>query len=422
MLQSCVWMRSGLFRPSSREIVVVLVRDKQQFHGSVGVKGTIDPNQMRWMPVPIPKERTNFLQGLHTVGGSGDPASGGTGFAVHVYVANASMGDRAFVNGDGDFLIVPQQGTLRVTTEMGRMTVEPCEICVVPRGVRFKIDVDGPSRGYVCELFRRHFVLPELGPIGSNGLANPQDFLTPTAWYEDREDVTYRIVQKLGGELFQCTQRFSPFNVVAWRGNYAPCKYDCRKFNCMNSVTYDHPDPSIYTVLTCPSDEAGVAIVDFVIFPPRWMVMEHTFRPPWFHRNCMSEFMGMIWGQYDAKGGNDASNGTKQTGFVPGGASLHSPMVAHGPDAKATEKAAKVTLKPEFFDKGLAFMFETSKTMRLSRWALVGPHRDKAYHKCWSAIPRRFPTDEKELRRLVAAKAASDENADHLLAWRTTDA
>ena len=280
------------------------------FVGDVGTKGKFHPDQMRWMPLnPNPDEPTTFVQGLRTVGGNGEPGSTAPGFAIHLYACNKSMGDVSFTNADGDFLIVPQLGTLKVTTEFGAFSVKPTEICVVMRGMRFSVDVEGPSRGYVCELFQRHFTLPELGPIGSNGLANPQDFEMPSARYEDREDIDYEVVHKLGGEIFVAKQNFSPFNVVAWQGNYVPYKYDLKKFCCMNSVTYDHPDPSIYTVLTCQGDEPGVAIVDFVIFPPRWMVMEHSFRPPWFHRNCMSEYMGMIWGEYDAKGGDKKGSG-----------------------------------------------------------------------------------------------------------------
>ena len=295
------------------------------------------PDQLRWMPLEVPDRAAHgachFVQGLHSTGGTGEPASG-EGLAIHNYVANCSMDDCAFTNADGDFLIVPQQGALTVRTEFGVMHVAPKEICVVQRGMRFSVGVDGPSRGYVLELFgHNHFQLPDLGPIGSNGLANPQDFLHPVAAYEDREDIAYTMLTKFGGKLFQCQQAFSPFNVVAYRGNYVPYKYDLRKFCCMNSVTYDHPDPSIYTVLTCQSDTPGVAIADFVIFPPRWMVMEHSFRPPWYHRNCMCEYMGMIYGVYDAKSGGSGKKGEKPTtGFVPGGGSLHSPMQAHGPD------------------------------------------------------------------------------------------
>jgi homogentisate 1,2-dioxygenase len=361
------------------------------------------------LDVPDPAERAcHFVQGLHSTGGTGEPTAG-EGLAIHNYVANCSMDDCAFTNADGDFLIVPQQGALTVRTEFGVMHVAPKEICVVQRGMRFSVGVEGPSRGYVLELFgHNHFQLPDLGPIGANGLANPQDFLHPVAAYEDREDITYTMLTKFGGKLFQCQQAFSPFNVVAYRGNYVPYKYDLRKFCCMNSVTYDHPDPSIYTVLTCQSDTPGVAIADFVIFPPRWMVMEHSFRPPWYHRNCMCEYMGMIYGVYDAKSGGSGKKGEKPTtGFVPGGGSLHSPMQAHGPDHGAYSKAMAVDLKPHFFDGGLAFMFETKYTLKLTAWAASAENRDVEYHKTWASLPRRFDP----LNRGTSG-------ADNLVAWR----
>ena len=356
--------------------------------------GANDPNQMRWMPPTIPpvdSSPVDFVQGLHSVGGAGSPSSN-SGFATHMYVANTNMGDKCFCNSDGDFLIVPQTGALTIRTEFGILAVKPTEICVIQRGMRFSVDIDESraARGYILELFARHFSLTDLGPIGANGLANPEDFLTPVAWYEDREGIDYTVVHKFGGELFSAQQKFSPFNVVAYMGNYVPYKYDLQKFNCMNSVTYDHPDPSIYTVLTCPSEQPGIAVADFVIFPPRWMVMEHSFRPPYFHRNCMCEFMGMIYGVYDAKGGSEGKDGKKSKGFVPGGSSLHSPMTAHGPDSKTHKAASEAVLKPHFFDGGLAFMFETSFMMKLTPWALHGDHRDTEYYKCWENLPKNF--------------------------------
>jgi len=242
--------------------------------------------------MPAAGESIDFVDGLSQVCGAGDPTLK-EGLSIYNYVASVSMGDKAFSNADGDFLIVPQVGTLDITTEMGLMRVEPCEIVVIPRGIKFSVAVSTVSRGYILEIFKGHFELPNLGPIGANGLANPRDFKTPVAAYVDR-DCEFTIVNKFGCQLFAAKMTHSPFDVVAWHGNYAPFKYNLRHFNCMNSVTFDHPDPSIYTVLTCPSDEPGTAIADFVIFPPRWMVMEHTFRPPYFHRNCMSEYMGMV--------------------------------------------------------------------------------------------------------------------------------
>jgi len=278
----------------------------------------------------------------------------------------------AFYNADGEMLVVPQEGALRVQTEMGLMDVTPGEIFVIPRGIKFSVSPTQPSRGYVMEVFKGHFQLPELGPLGANGLANARDFLYPVASFQDLE-VDYVTVCKFGGSFFSSLQHHSPFDVVAWHGNYAPFKYDLARFNVVNSVSFDHPDPSIFTVLTVPGEgAAGVALADFVIFPPRWMVAEHTFRPPWFHRNCMSEFMGMVWGKYDAK-----------VGFQPGGASLHSIMTPHGPDAVTCAKASSATLSPEKFDAGLAFMFESSCFLRVSRFAMDAPWRDTEYQKCW---------------------------------------
>ena len=358
-----------------------------------------DPNQMRWMPVPLPDSadgaarRVDFVDGLATVAGNG--AAGGLqhGLATHVYACNAPMRDRAFSCADGELLVVPQQGALAVTTEMGLLLVAPGDIVVLPRGVRFSVAVDGPSRGYVLEVFGGHFRLPELGPIGANGLANARDFLYPTARYEDREcpggevegESGFEVVNKFGGKLFSCRMCHSPFDVVAWHGTLAPYKYDLSRFNVIGTVSFDHPDPSIFTVLTCPSDTPGVALADFVIFPPRWMVAEKTFRPPYFHRNIASEMMGMIWGKYDAKAG----------GFVPGGISLHNCMTPHGPDAATVEKATAATLAPVKFEEGCAFMFETGLLLRATPWALEAPHRDKDYQKCWQSLPRFFAAPPK---------------------------
>ncbi|OQR80283.1 homogentisate 1 [Tropilaelaps mercedesae] len=246
-----------------------------------------NPNQIRWLPFPVPDGKTgqkiDFIDGLSTVCGAGDSMSR-RGLAIHIYACCSPMNRRALQNADGDFLIVPELGTLEITTEFGRMRVAPNEICVIQQGMRFSISVTGPSRGYVLEVYDGHFVLPNLGPIGANGLANPRDFLTPVAWYEDIDGVQYTIVNKYQGKLFGSTQHHSPFDVVAWHGNYVPYKYDLSKFVTINSVSVDHCDPSIFTVLTCPSTKPGVAIADFVIFPPRWSVAENTFRPPYYHR------------------------------------------------------------------------------------------------------------------------------------------
>ncbi|XP_048235342.1 homogentisate 1,2-dioxygenase isoform X2 [Ricinus communis] len=290
---------------------------------------TTTPTQLRWKPVDIPDSPTDFIDGLFTICGAGSSFLR-HGFAIHMYTANKSMGNCALCNADGDFLVVPQEGRLWITTECGKLQVSPGEVVVLPQGFRFAVDLpDGPSRGYVAEIFGTHFQLPDLGPIGANGLAAPRDFLVPKAWYEEGPCPGYTIIQKFGGELFTAKQDFSPFNVVAWHGNFVPYKYDLKKFCPYNTVLIDHSDPSINTVLTASTDKPGVALLDFVIFPPRWLVAEHTFRPPYYHRNCMSEFMGLIYGGYEAKA----------DGFVPGGASLHSCMTPHGPDTKTYESS-----------------------------------------------------------------------------------
>ena len=338
-----------------------------------------NPNQLRWNPFPIPSTPTDFIQGLITIAGNGSPDSQ-SGIAIHVYAANCAMTDRFFYNADGEMLFVPQQGALSLRTECGVLDVTPGEIAVVPRGVRFTVDLpDGTARGYVCENYGALFRLPDLGPIGSNGLANARDFLAPVAAFEDREGA-FELLAKFGGKLWAAEIAHSPLDVVAWHGNYTPYKYDLAHFNAMNSVSFDHADPSIFTVLTAPSDTAGTANVDFVIFPPRWMVAEHTFRPPWFHRNVMSEYMGLVHGAYDAKA----------EGFLPGGGSLHNCMTGHGPDAATFETASNATLAPHKLDKTLAFMFETRFLIRPTAAALAAPQLQQDYVQCWHGLKKNF--------------------------------
>jgi homogentisate 1,2-dioxygenase len=337
------------------------------------------PNQLRWDPFPIPPEPTDFIDGMTTIAGNGDVAAQ-AGIAVHVYAANSPMRERFFYNADGELLIVPQQGRLCLLTELGRLDIAPGEIAVIPRGVRFRVELpDEAARGYVCENYGAAFQLPELGPIGANGLANPRDFLVPVAAYEDREG-SFELVAKFQGELWSAAIGHSPLDVVAWHGNLAPYKYDLALFNTINTVSYDHPDPSIFTVLTSPSDTPGTANVDFVIFPPRWMVAEHTFRPPWFHRNVMSEYMGLIHGAYDAKA----------EGFAPGGGSLHNCMSGHGPDAETFEKATHAELAPHRIDNTMAFMFESRYVIRPTRLAMDAPQLQKNYLACWHGLKKHF--------------------------------
>ncbi|WP_419825694.1 homogentisate 1,2-dioxygenase [Sphingomonas sp.] len=335
------------------------------------------PNRLRWEPLPIPAEPTDFVDGLVSYAGNGD-TSAGAGVGIHLYAATASMVDRAFMDADGELLIVPQEGALRIVTELGVLDVAPLQVAVVPRGVRFRLDLlDGPARGYVCENYGAAFRLPDLGPIGSNGLANPRDFETPVASFEDRDE-PHEIVQKFESALWTTTLDHSPFDVVAWHGNLAPYRYDLTRFNTINTVSFDHPDPSIFTVLTSPSDTPGTANCDFVIFPPRWMVAEDTFRPPWFHRNVMSEFMGLITGAYDAKEG----------GFLPGGASLHNRMNGHGPDRASYEKAVAATLAPHRIEGTMAFMFESRGVIRPTRFAIDTPLAQLDYDDAWAGFEK----------------------------------
>jgi homogentisate 1,2-dioxygenase len=349
------------------------------FHSDFG-QGPVTPDQLRWDPLPLPDAATDFVDGLYTVAGNGSPAAL-QGVGIHMYAANRDMVGRFFYDADGELLLVPQLGRLRIATELGVIEVEPQQVAVVPRGVRFRVELpDGPSRGYVLENFGAPLRLPDLGPIGANGLANPRDFETPVAAYEDVEGA-FELVARFQGHLWRADIGHSPLDVVAWHGNYAPYRYDLRRFNAIGSISFDHPDPSIFTVLTSPSDTPGTANVDFAIFPPRWLVAQHTFRPPWFHRNVASEFMGLVHGAYDAKA----------EGFMPGGCSLHNCMSGHGPDAATFEKAAAADLsRPDVIADTMAFMFETRAVIRPTVQALDAAHRQRGYQACWTGLRRRF--------------------------------
>ena len=339
------------------------------------------PNQLRWDPLLIPEEPTDFIQGITTIAGNGDSFSQ-TGIGIHIYACNKGMGDRFFYNADGEMLIVPEMGRLGFLTELGALQVGPGSVVCIPRGLKFRVEPhpdDKQCRGYICENYGQQFRLPDLGPIGANGLANPRDFETPVAWYEDRE-TSCEIVAKFGGNLWSCEADHSPLDVVAWHGNYAPYKYDLRRFNTIGSISFDHPDPSIFTVLTSPSGEPGVANCDFVIFPDRWLVAENTFRPPWYHRNVMSEYMGLIYGQYDAK----------EEGFVPGGGSLHNQMSAHGPDLDAFEKASSADLKPQKLSGTMAFMFESRYIIRPTKFAMDCAELQHEYSEVWQGLKKLF--------------------------------
>lgn len=332
------------------------------------------PNQLRWDPLPLPTQPTDFIDGMTTMAVN-------SACAVHVYAANRSMETRFFSDADAELLIVPQQGRLELATEMGCLQIEPQEIAVIPRGVRFQVRIMDPqARGYVCENFGAALKLPDLGVIGSNGLANPRDFSTPVAAYEDREG-DFELVTRFQDSLWSARIGHSPLDVVAWHGNHAPYKYDLRRFNTIGSISYDHPAPSIFLVLQSISDTPGVDTIDFVIFPPRVLVAQDTFRPPWYHRNIASEFMGLIHGAYDAKA----------DGFVPGGASLHNCMSAHGPDAETFAKASTAdTTRPDYLTETMAFMFESNQAFRPTNFAMETAQLQHDYFHCWQGLKKHF--------------------------------
>jgi len=335
--------------------------------------------QIRWDPVPLSSEKLTFITGLRTMTTAGDVHTQ-TGMAAHIYQVTAPMRDEVFYNADGELLIVPETGRLDIFTELGRLEIAAAEIAVIPRGLKFKVaPINGPSRGYVCENYGAKFTLPERGPIGANCLANPRDFKTPVAAFEDR-DTPHLLIVKWCGNFHQTELGHSPLDVVAWHGNYAPYKYNLRTYSPVGSIAFDHPDPSIFTVLTAPSGEPGTANIDFVIFPERWLVAENSFRPPWYHMNIMSEFMGLIYGQYDAK----------EEGFRPGGMSLHNCMLPHGPDAAAFEKASTKPLTPVKLTNTMAFMFETRFPQQLTAYAAGLPQLQQDYAACWAGIEKKF--------------------------------
>ncbi|MGW0557614.1 homogentisate 1,2-dioxygenase [Streptomyces sp. NPDC002926] len=372
--------RSWLYRirPSAAHPPFVRI-DNGRLRSAPFTESVPDPNRLRWNPLPEPAPGTDWLAGLWTLGGNGD-ATQRTGMAVHLYHANSAMTDRVFSDADGELLIVPERGGLLLRTELGLLAARPGEIALIPRGVRFRVELlDESARGYVCENYGQPFQLPDLGPIGANGLANARDFLAPVAAYEEVERPV-EVVNKFCGNLWAATYDHSPLDVVAWHGNHVPYVYDLRRFNVLGTISYDHPDPSIFTVLTSPSDTPGLAGVDFVVFAPRWLVGEDTFRPPYFHRNVMSEYMGLIEGAYDAKA----------EGFVPGGGSLHNMMSAHGPDRETFDRASAADLKPQKIDDGLAFMFETRWPVTATGQAMSAGHLQEDYDNVWQGLQRHW--------------------------------
>ena len=337
------------------------------------------PGQLRWSPTPIPEEPLTLVQGVRTMTTAGD-AGAQAGLGAHIYLVTASMQDEYLCNADGEMLFALQQGALRFVTELGVIEAAPGEIVVIPRGMKMRVElVDGPARGYLCENYGGAFRLPERGPIGANCLANSRDFLTPKAHYEDREAPS-TLYMRAQGVLWKTQLSASPLDVVAWHGNYAPYKYDLRRFSPVGSILFDHPDPSIFTVLTAPSDTPGMANIDLVIFPERWLTMENTFRPPWYHVNIMSEFMGLLYGQYDAK----------PHGFQPGGVSLHNSMLPHGPDMEAFEHASNAPLVPVKLANTMAFMFESRFPQRVTEYAATSPILQPDYFQCWTGLKKHF--------------------------------
>ncbi len=338
------------------------------------------PTQLRWSPQPMPSTATDFVDGIVAFAGNGGPTEQ-QGAGICLYACNAPMERRYCYSADGELLIIPQQGRLHIATELGVIDIEPNEIAVIPRGIRFRVTLpDGQARGYLCENYGSPFRLPDLGPIGSNGLANPRDFETPVAAFENF-DGPCELIAKFMGNLWLAPMDHSPLDVVAWHGNHAPYKYDLRRFNTIGSISYDHPDPSIFLVLQSVSDTPGVDNIDFVIFPPRILAMEHTFRPPWFHRNIASEFMGLIHGAYDAKA----------EGFSPGGCSLHNCMSGHGPDAASwAQGVAADTSKAHYIRDTMAFMVETRQVIRPTRAALTSPQLQAHYAQCWQGIQKHY--------------------------------
>ncbi|CUH40450.1 Homogentisate 1,2-dioxygenase [Jannaschia seosinensis] len=344
----------------------------------------VDPDvislgQYRWDPVPHSGDATTWLTGMRTMTTAGDVATQ-VGMAAHVYLVTQSMEDEYFFSADSELLVVPQEGRLRFATELGIIDLAPQEIAILPRGLVYRVEVlEGPARGFVCENYGQKFALPDRGPIGANCMANRRDFKAPVAAYEDRE-VPSQLTVKWGGHFHTCDIPQSPLDVVAWHGNYAPVKYDLNAYCPVGAILFDHPDPSIFTVLTAPSGVTGTANIDFVLFRDRWMVAEDTFRPPWYHKNVMSELMGNIYGQYDAK----------PQGFVPGGVSLHNMMLPHGPDREAFEGASNADLKPVKLEDTMSFMFETRFPQHLTPFAAKEAPLQDDYVDCWADLPKLF--------------------------------
>jgi len=341
------------------------------------------PMAMRWDPYPLELARGDFLDGMTTICGNGSPVQQ-SGLAIHTYCANRSMTGRAFSNADGEMLILPQHGGIRVTTEVGLLEAAPGELVLIPKGMKFRVDLlSDVARGFVCENFGHPFVLPELGLIGSNGLANACDFLTPVAHFED-SDEPVELVHKYAGAFWSATMGHSPFNVVAWRGNWAACKFDMHRFVVLGAQMVDHPDPSIFCALTSPSHPVAGGNVDFMILPPRWLVAEHTFRPPGFHRSAVAEFLALIQGAHD----------TRASRFAPGASSLHNNWTAHGPDVATHDKGRVAELVPTKFEETLVIMLDSRFPYEIAPGGMDGPHRQLDCTSSWQGFQKRFPNQD----------------------------
>ena len=336
-----------------------------------------EPNLSGWAPLPMPDSPTDFVDGIYTLGGSGG-AEVRRGFAVHLYVANRSMENRSFYNADGEMLLVPQQGKLTLQTESGVLDVDPGMVAIIPRGLKFSVLLrEDHARGYIGEVFGRSFHLPERGPVGANGLADSRHFRAPVAYHENRLVPGYSITAKFCGKLFGATQDYSPYDVVAWHGDYTPYVYELRHFSPVINGRMDHADPSIFSVLTAPLDEEGANNLDFVFFPPRWDVSEGTFRPPFFHRNAVTEINGII---RDPAG--------YKAPFYSGGCFITPAMTAHGIRAGGVEgflsMSDEAADRPHRFrDNSMWFQFETVLPFYLTSWAKKAGQRIDDWHHIW---------------------------------------
>jgi homogentisate 1,2-dioxygenase len=344
----------------------------------------VEANLAGWGPLPFPASPTDFVDGLATLGGAGSPSSR-RGYAVHLYAANRGMEDRCFSDADGDLLLLPEEGSLTLLTELGVLQVHPGQLALVPRGVRFSVLLGGSrARGYVGESFGRPFSLPERGPVGANGLADARHFRGPVARHEERLCPGYRVTVKLGGALFEATQDHSPFDVVAWHGNHFPTVYDLAAFSPAGNARVDHIDPSIHTVLTSPLDEAGANGLDLVVFTPRWDATEHTFRPPYFHRNVATELNGII--REVASAGSPFARGCcfLTPSFTPHG------VLATGVERTLALDDERADQARRSADSSLWFQFESTLPFSPTAWARTAPNRVDDWPLVWGAYRRHF--------------------------------